>query len=113
MDILIVSNNEKILHISNQEDKIDYTIYDNHCKLVDGGEFDLTEPLNNENAVRCVLEIVRDQIKFLKPYIYLPEELTNDLLELIQEVDYQTMQIKIKDYISCDKEVEHELEMMN
>lgn len=111
MDLLIVSNNEKILHISNEEDKIDYTVYDSFCQLIDGGVIDLDEPLNKENAVQCVVEMLPEQIEFSKPIMSLPEELVDDLLELIQESDYQNMLQKIKTS-SCYKE-EQELEMID
>lgn len=115
MDILIVSSNEKILHISNQEDKIDYTIYDNHCRSIGGGVIDLECSIDNKDAIKNVLDIVQNQPEFSEPYIYLSEEMTEDLLELIQEADYKSMQEKIQiasNYNSCEKE-EIELEMVN
>lgn len=116
MDILLISINERILHISNQEDKIDYTIYDNHCVLLDGGLIDLENSINNDDAIKNVVNIIKDSYEFSYPYISVPAEITEELLELIQEVDYQTMQEKIQNLFSnylSKEETENELEMVN
>lgn len=116
MDILLISNNEQILHICNQEDKIDYTIYDNHCTLLDGGVIDLENAINNENAIRDVVDIIKNQFEFSEPYMYVPDETAEELLELIQEADYQNMQEKIQNISSnflSKEEVDNELEMVS
>lgn len=117
MDILLISiNNQiRILHISNQEDKIDYSIYDNYCTLLDGGVIDLGTAINNDTAIENVVDIINDQFEFSQPYIYVPAEITEELLELIQEADYQNMQAKvhsISSYNPSKEESENELEMV-
>ncbi len=117
MDILLISINKqiRILHISNQEDKIDYTIYDNHCTLLDGGVIDLENAINNENAIKNVVNIIKNQYEFSQPYIYVPNEITEELLEIIQEADYENVQEKVQNISSnssLKEELENELEMV-
>lgn len=110
MDEIIISNENNILHLNNQDNYVDYTIYDNHGHSLDGGQLDNDEELDKVQSTNEILSIIRERFAFSEPFIRLTGDKANNLLELIEMEDFKNMQskvdsIKTKSYINDEMEL--------
>lgn len=104
MDILVISNESNILHICNEGYKVDYTFYDSKGHSLDGGVLESDKnQFSNKDAIQEIVRMFKDNIKFSEPFIYLKDDMAEDLLELIQMEDYRNSQVKINSCISTIK----------
>lgn len=92
MDEIIISNENHILHLNNQEDIVDFTIYDNKGHSLDGGQFDNNGYNKTKNDI---IAFAHERFGFSEPYIRLTGAKAENLLELIEMEDYKNTQSKI------------------
>lgn len=103
MDTIIISKENHFLHICNEGNKINYNFYDKEANLLDGGTREYENIIYNTNEVaKELIESFKDTISFLEPYIYVEKENVSDLLELLEEQDYNHLQNKVADYRKKD-----------
>lgn len=104
MDTLVISNENNILHISNNGYTVDYTIYNNKGHSLDGGVLESSSTkFNTQDAIKEIVKIIRDTFAFSEPFMYLDEEKSEGLLELIQMEDYKNTRAKVDNYLSSIK----------
>lgn len=99
MDIIIISNENNLLHLNNEDRKIDYTFYTKEGHLIDGGVLETDElPYDIIKVFNEIISSFKDNISFSKPYVFVDEENTKNLLEFIEEEDFNNLQNKVADY---------------
>lgn len=97
MEIVIVSKENNILHISNQEYKIDYSFYDREGHLIDGGDDSRgNEPYNTDEVITELISTFKDKIDFSEPFVFITGEKAEDYLELIENEEYENMLKKVE-----------------
>lgn len=105
MDTLIISSENKILHISNCGYTVDYTIYDSKGHNLDGGVLESSkDKFKTDIVIKEILEMIKDQHQFTEPYMYLKDERADGLLELIQMEDYKYSQSRVREYLNSFEE---------
>lgn len=85
MDIIVISNENRILHIINYGYEAHYIVYD--CKLntlTNGILESIYGSFDSYNVVESVIDNVREEIAFNSPFIYLYGHETDYLLRLIK-----------------------------
>ena len=105
MDTLIISNENNILHIFNDGDKCNYTIYNSKGHNMDGGVLELDEEISSKESIDEIIKIVQDRFLFNTPYTRLSGEKAQNLLELIEMEDYKNLQHQIESKSVNNKEV--------
>ena len=104
MDMLIISNENNILHIFNKGYSVDYTFYNCKGHSLDGGILESSKEKFNINDVKNeIINMFKDSIDFTEPYMFLEGERANGLLELIEMEDYKNTQLKVDSYLSSIK----------
>ena len=104
MDMLIISNENNILHIFNKGYSVDYTFYNCKGHSLDGGTLESSKEKFNINDVKNeIINMFKDSIDFTEPYMFLEGERANGLLELIEMEDYKNTQLKVNNYLSSIK----------
>lgn len=104
MDMLIISNENNILHIFNKGYSVDYTFYNRKGHSLDGGILESSKEKFNINDVKNeIINMFKDSIDFTEPYMFLEGERANGLLELIEMEDYKNTQLKVDSYLSSIK----------
>lgn len=104
MDMLIISNENNILHIFNKGYSVDYTFYNCKGHSLDGGILESSKEKFNINDVKNeIINMFKDSIDFTEPYMFLEGERADGLLELIEMEDYKNTQIKVDSYLSSIK----------
>ena len=114
MDILVISDENNILHICNQGYTVDYTIYNCKGHSLDGGLLESSKnKFNTNDALKDIINIIQDSFNFSEPYMYLKDEQAEGLLNLIQMEDYKHMQTKVSNYLSSiKKDSSNEMEIL-
>ena len=103
MDIMIISSENNILHICNNEYTADYTIYDCKGHLLDGGDLESNKGrFKNDLLIETVTNIIKETFSFSHPYIYLTGDKAESLLYLVQEEEYRHTQNKVQDYLASN-----------
>lgn len=103
MDVIIISKENNLLYISNEDRKIDYTVYNKKGHLIDGGVLENDEiSYDIKKVFDEIVSSFKDTISFSEPYVYIDEEDANNLLELIEEEDYNNSQNKIAGFWEKD-----------
>lgn len=96
MDILIISNENNILHVCNQGYTVDYTIYNSKGHNMDGGVIESSKgKFENEIVIKDIISTIQNTIAFSEPYTYLSGHRAENLLELIEMEDYKNLQERI------------------
>lgn len=104
MDMLIISNENNILHIFNKGYSVDYTFYNCKGHSLDGGILESSKGKFNINDVKNeIINMFKDSIDFTEPYMFLEGERADGLLELIEMEDYKNTQLKVDSYLSSIK----------
>lgn len=107
MDNIVISNENNILHLCNQDDIIDYTLYDEKGHHLDGGVLESSKKKNDINfAVKEIINIIKDRFPFSLPYTYLSGNRASNLLELIELEDYKNFQQKVNNKVVLSKKIE-------
>lgn len=84
LEILVKDDNYYLL-IYNEENEIDYTIYDIDKHFLDGGEIEIEGMVENDIAIQKVIEAILPKYSFSSSYVlYSPEE-TRELAEELFE----------------------------
>lgn len=104
MNTLIISNENNIIHIFKDGNIYDYTIYNSKGHNMDGGQLDLETDKSFEEALKEIIEIIKERFLFNLPYTYLYGEKANNLLELIEMEDYKNLQEQINNKQTLDKQ---------
>lgn len=104
MDTLIISNENNILHIFNDGDKCDYTIYNSKGHNMDGGILELDGSFSSEEIPNEIIKIVKDRFLFSSPYTSLSGEKAQNLLDLIEMEDYKNLQKQIENKTAVNKD---------
>lgn len=105
MDTLIISNENNILHIFNDGDKYDYTVYNSKGHNMDGGVLELDGEMSSKESIDEIIKMVQDRFLFNAPYTCLSGEKAQNLLELIEMEDYKNLQHQIESKSVSNKEV--------
>ena len=104
MDMLIISNENNILHIFNKGYSVDYTFYNCKVHSLDGGILESSkEKFNIKDLKNEIINMFKDSIDFTEPYMFLEGERADGLLELIEMEDYKNTQLKVDSYLSSIK----------
>lgn len=104
MYMLIISNENNILHIFNKGYSVDYTFYNCKGHSLDGGILESSKEKFNINDVKNeIINMFKDSIDFTEPYMFLEGERADGLLELIEMEDYKNTQLKVDSYLSSIK----------
>lgn len=92
MDIILISKEDNKLHISTDGLYSDYTVYDKDGMEIDGG-FLLGKVANNNinKLVSCVISMAKGITEFSSPYQTLKGERATELLEELQERNFNDM----------------------
>ena len=96
MDAIIVSKENTIFHICIEENKANYSFYDSKGHLLDGGVLEYDNQKNNRDIINEIISSFKENIDFSEPFAYLSKESSNELLEYIEEENYNYIQEKIK-----------------
>lgn len=104
MDILIISQENNILHICNKGYTVDYTFYNSKGHSIDGG---ILESEKDKFDTKLVLfDLVKDiknTFSFSEPFMYLENERAEGLLELIEIEELKNTRTKVDDYLHSIK----------
>jgi len=104
MDTLVISNECNILHICNNGYTVDYTIYNSKGHSLDGGVLESsTDKFNTQDAIKEIVKMIRDTFAFSEPFMYLDNDKSEGLLELIQMEDYKNTKAKVDNYLATIK----------
>lgn len=99
MNLIIISKEHKILHVSKDCLQIDYTFYDKNGRIIDGGQYDdieIDKPI--DDTAKGLIEAF-DIMQFSEPYIKLEGIQADNFIELIEEQDYKNMRNKVSNYL--------------
>lgn len=107
MNAIIISKENNLLHICNDENKIDYTFYNKKGLLLDGGVLEIKDKADDINSIsKDIISSFKDIISFSKPYVYVEKENADNLIEFIQEENYSDLQEKISNYYNKENDIE-------
>ena len=108
MDTIVISKERNFLHVDYENNNINYSFYNNKGHLIDGGEMENKDNIfNNISIPTEIITSFKDTINFTEPFIYITGKDAENLLEMIEEEDYQNLQNKVnKSYNLND---EHDL----
>ena len=96
MDAIIISNENNIFHITIEDDKVDYSFYDKKGYLLDGGVLEgYDNSKSNREIINEIISSFKEQISFTEPFVYLSKEHSEELLEYIEEENYNYIQEKV------------------
>lgn len=104
MELLLISKESNKIHISMYGLYSDYTIYNSEGRLIDGGI--LIGKATGENVnklIASVISMAKGVVDFSSPCKTLKDEEAMELIEKLEEQEYQNMINKAKD-------IEEELE---
>lgn len=105
MEQIIISNENNILHISNNEYTVSYTIYNNKGHSLDGGILESSNSKFDSDKVAAeIILMIQEQFDFSEPFIHLNGEMANNLLELIEMEDYKNSKRKVRNFLSSVKD---------
>ena len=96
MDQIILSEENTLFHISIEGNKADYSFYNSDGHLLDGGIYEIDDIKSNNDIINEIISSFKETIKFSSPFVYFSEENSEELLEKIQEEDYNYFQERIK-----------------
>ena len=100
MELLIISKESNKLHISTDGLYSNYTIYDKEGKEIDGGVLiGKATGGNTDKLISSVVAMTRGVIDFSSPYQTLKGERATELLEELQEKNFDDMKQKEIDEI--------------
>ncbi len=104
MELLLISKESNKIHISMYGLYSDYTIYNSEGRLIDGGILIGKATGGNVNKlISSVISMAKGVVDFSSPYKTLKDEEAMELIEKLEEQEYQNMINKAKD-------IEEELE---
>lgn len=108
MNLIIISKEHKILHVSKDCLQIDYTFYDKNGRIIDGGQYEEIDTNKTiEETVKGLIEAF-DIMQFSEPYIKLEGIQADNFIELIEEQDYKNMRNKVSNYLKYINDYELE-----
>lgn len=101
MNIIIISKENKILHITNFGYQAEYTLYNSKGYYLFGGVLEsVYEYFNDEKLTKEVMNLIQEETEFEQPYIYLYGSNTFPLLSLIKYENNKKSSRKIIEYIN-------------
>lgn len=90
-DILVISTEENILHISVSTYCANYFLYDNKGKFLISGTMESSKYQMNENTITIeIINLISQYISFSEPFMYLYDEQTEFLRDLILSENNKT-----------------------
>lgn len=106
MNIIIISKENRILHICNCGYQAEYSLYNCKGHYLYGGVLEsVSEPFKEECLVKEIINLIKEFTSFSRPYIYLIDSETIPLLLLIKQENNNKSSGKLKEYIdSLSKE---------
>lgn len=100
MNIVVISHENKILHIVNYGLSVEYTLYNSKGQYLHSGFLESTrEQFDNEKIVAEIIEIINEFTNFSEPYIYLYGSNTVPLLSLIKYENNKVSKKLLQEYI--------------
>lgn len=85
MNIIVISEDNKILHITNFGYQAEYTLYNSKGYYLFGGVLEsVYEYFNDEKLTKEIMNLIQEETEFDQPYIYLYGSNTIPLLKLIK-----------------------------
>jgi hypothetical protein len=108
VNIIIISSEINILHIFIDEEHADYTLFNKEGHSLDGGVLDLEGNEKSDKVTNEIIESLKDNFTFSEPYIHPSKEDTQEIIERLEEEDYQNMVLRVKRV--SEKESDYELE---
>ena len=104
-DILVISAEENILHISISSYCANYFLYDNKGKFLISGTMESSKyKMDENNITREIVNLISQYIPFSEPFLYLQDGQTKFLRDLILSENNK------KDIVKIVKEIEKESE---
>ena len=101
MNIIVISEDNKILHITNFGYQAEYTLYNSKGYYLFGGVLEsVYEYFNDEKLTQEIMNLIQEEIEFEQPYIYLYGSNTIPLLKLIKYENNKKSSKKIIEYIN-------------
>lgn len=101
MNIIIISKENKILHITNFGYQAEYTLYNSKGYYLFGGVLEsIYEYFEDEKLVKEIMNLIQGETEFNQPYIYLYGSNTFPLLRLIKYENNKKSSKKIIEYIN-------------
>lgn len=101
MNIIVISNDNKILHITNFGYQAEYNLYTSKGYYLFGGVLEsVYEYFNDEKLIKEVINLIKEETEFEQPYIYLYGSNTFPLLRLIKYENNKKSSKKIVEYIN-------------
>lgn len=100
MSIIVISQENKILHIINYGLEVEFTLYNCRGQYLHSGILEsANEPFDNNKVVSEIIEIITEYSHFSEPYIFLYGSNTMPLLSLIKYENNKASQKLLQDYI--------------
>lgn len=100
MSIIVISQENKILHIINYGLEVEFTLYNCRGQYLHSGILEsANEQFDNNKVVSEIIEIITEYTNFSEPYIYLYGSNTMPLLSLIKYENNKASQKLLQDYI--------------
>lgn len=100
MSIVVISKENKILHIVNYGLEVEYNLYNSKGQYLYGGILEsANEYFDNEKIVDEIVALINEFVSFSKPYIYLYDSNTIPLLSLIKHENNKASKRLLQEYI--------------
>ena len=101
MNIIVISKENRILHITNFGYQAEYTLYNSKGYYLFGGVLEsVYDYFNDEKLTLEIINLIQQEIDFERPYIYLYGSNTLPLLKLIKYENNKKSSKKIVEYIN-------------
>ena len=99
-NIIVISKENKILHITNYGLQAEYTVYNCRGNYMYGGILEsVYSHYNADSLIKEVIDIINELTLFSEPYIYLYDSSTLTLLSLIKQENNKYARKLLAEYI--------------
>lgn len=100
MSIIVISQENKILHIINYGLEVEFTLYNSKGQYLHSGILEsANEAFDNSKITTEIIEIITEYTNFSEPYIFLYGSNTIPLLSLIKYENNKASQKLLQNYI--------------
>lgn len=100
MSIIVISKENKILHIINYGLEVEFTLYNSKGQYLHSGILEsANESFDNSKVTSEIMEVIREYTNFSEPYIFLYGSNTIPLLSLIKHENNKASQKLLQNYI--------------
>ena len=101
MNIIVISKENRILHISNFGYQAEYSLYNCKGHYLYGGVLEsVSNPFDDEQLIKEIINLIKEYTNFSQPYIYLFGSNTIPLLLLIKQENNRKSSGRLKEYIN-------------